>query len=105
MSSVKNARVIKNMMDALNTLILECVQLNSSASNAYCVVLSNEQINAESYAACFGRNSINKILGLKNIVDEVYKQAQKLIPDGTPLDLKGKASFWNADKEFVNAND
>lgn len=105
MSNVKNARVIKNMMDALNTLISECVQLNAFASNAYCVVLSNEQLNVESYAACFGRNTLNKFQGLKNILDEVHKQASKLIPEGTPINLESKASFWNFDKEYMNAND
>ncbi len=101
MENIKKAREIKAIIDALNTLIIECVQLNNSACNAYCVVLSNEQMNLESYGACFGRNVMNKVYGLKNILNDIQKQAGKLIPEGTPVDF-GNVKPWEGVGSDVN---
>ena len=101
MENAKKVREIKAIIDALNTLVVECTQLTTSACNAYCVVLSNEQMNVESYGACFGRNITNKVYGLKNILHEVHKQAGKLIPEGTPVDF-GNVKPWEVGDSDVN---
>jgi hypothetical protein len=102
MNNIQKSRAIKDIIDALGALTIECVQLKNSACNVYCVSFTNEQMNLDSYLASFGRNAVNKISGLKTILNQVQKYANTLIPEGTPLDLESNVKPWEGGR---NAED
>lgn len=102
MSNIKNARMVKEIIDMLSALTAECSEATKMACNAYCDALDNKE-KSYAYVLAFSRNISNKVHGLKNILNEIHNQAQRIMPEETPVGLESNAKPWN--KGHKNATD